>query len=157
LTKDHSPARRRSAGVVVVRRHDGDWRCLLLRAFAYWDFPKGLVAAGEEPLAAAVREVAEETGLTGLSFRWGESCLETAPYSGGKVARYYVAEAPAGEVRLPVSPALGRAEHDEFRWVSFADARRLLVPRVRRIGEWAEAVVAAPQLQRSKSSSSPSS
>ena len=109
-----------------------------MRAFAYWDFPKGAPDPGEELLAAAIREVEEETGLTGLSFRWGEAFLETEPYSGGKVARYYVAEAPAGEVSLPVSPELGRPEHDEFRWVSFEEAKRLLVPRVREIAEWAE-------------------
>jgi len=143
LTKDHSSARRRSAGVVVLRRHARDWRCLLLRAFAYWDFPKGRIEPDEAPLAAAIREVEEETGLVELVFRWGEAFRETAPYSGGKVARYYLAEAPAGDVRLPVNPELGRPEHDEFRWVSFAEAKRLAVPRIREIAEWAEGVVAA--------------
>ncbi|HTO49448.1 MAG TPA: NUDIX domain-containing protein [Burkholderiales bacterium] len=143
LTKDHTSARRRSAGVVVLRRHANDWRCLLLRAFAYWDFPKGRIEPDEAPLAAAIREVEEETGLVGLVFRWGEAFRETAPYSGGKVARYYLAESPAGDVRLPVSPELGRPEHDEFRWVSFAQAKRLAVPRIREIAEWAEGVVAA--------------
>lgn len=115
-----------------MRRHPDDgWRCLLLRSFRYWDFPKGIVEAGEAPLAAAVREIEEETELTGLAFRWGESFHETAPYSGGKVARYYVAESARGEVRLPVNPELGRAEHDEFRWLRFDEARALLVPRVR--------------------------
>lgn len=143
FTKDHSPARRRSAGVVVVRRHAGRWLCLVLRAYAYWDFPKGSLEPGEAPLAAAIREVEEETGLVGLVFRWGEAFRDTELYSGGKVARYYVAEAPAGDVTLPVSPELGRPEHDEFRWVSFADANRLLVPRVRRIAEWAEGLLAS--------------
>lgn len=141
VTKDHVSARR-SAGVVVVRRHAGGWHCLVLRAFAYWDFPKGGIEEGEAPLAAAIREVAEESGLAGLVFRWGEAFLETAPYSGGKVARYYVAESPAGVVVLPVSPELGRPEHDEFRWVAFGTARGMLVPRVQRIARWAEDVVA---------------
>lgn len=143
FTKDHSSARRRSAGVVVLRRHASEWQCLLLRAFAYWDFPKGRIEPGEAPLAAALREVAEETGLAGLVFRWGEAFRETAPYSGGKVARYYLAESPAGDVYLPVSTELGRPEHDEFRWVSFAAAKRLAAPRVREIAEWAEGVIAA--------------
>ena len=143
FTKDHSSARRRSAGVVVVRRHASEWRCLLLRAFAYWDFPKGGIEPDEAPLAAAIREVAEETALAGLVFRWGEAFRETPPYSGGKVARYYVAESLAGDVRLPVSAELGRPEHNEFRWVSFAEAKRLAVPRIREIAEWAAGVVAA--------------
>ncbi len=142
LTKDHVSARR-SAGVVVVRRHADAWCCLLLRAFAYWDFPKGRIEDGETPLAAAIREVEEETGLAGLVFRWGEAFLETAPYAGRKVARYYVAESPAGKVRLPVSAELGRPEHDEFRWVTFDEARALAVPRVQRIAHWAESAVAA--------------
>lgn len=146
VTKDHSPSPRRSAGVVVLRRRDGAWNCLLLRAFRYWDFPKGLVERGEDPLGAAIREVAEETGLAGLVFRWGEGFRETETYAGGKVARYYLAEAPAGEVVLPRSAALGRPEHDEFRWLTFAAAGRLLVPRVRRIAEWAEGVIAASPL-----------
>jgi 8-oxo-dGTP pyrophosphatase MutT (NUDIX family) len=143
VTKDHVPTPRRSAGVVVVRRHPDGWRCLLLRSFRYWDFPKGLVEAGEAPLAAARREVEEETGLADLAFRWGESFHETAPYLGGKVARYYVAESARGEVRLPVSPELGRAEHNEFRWLRFDAARELLVPRVQAALDWARKLVEA--------------
>ncbi|MFO7859140.1 MAG: NUDIX domain-containing protein, partial [Ectothiorhodospiraceae bacterium] len=52
-----------SAGVVVVRREAQGWRCLLLRAYQYWDAPKGRVEAGETPLEAARREVREETGI----------------------------------------------------------------------------------------------
>lgn len=124
-----------------MRRHAGGWRCLLLRSFRYWDFPKGLVEAGETPLAAAIREVAEETELADLAFPWGESFHETSPYSGGKVARYYVAESAGGEVQLPVSPVLGRPEHDEFRWLRFDEARALLVPRVQAALDWARSVV----------------
>ena len=130
-----------SAGVVIVRRFGGEYRYLLLRAYHYWDFPKGLVEPGEAALTAARREVKEETGLTRLDFRWGEIYQETEPYRGNKIARYYLAESPAGEVRLPVSPELGRPEHDEFRWLACADAHPLLAPRVAVILDWAEGVV----------------
>ena len=56
-----SRSSRLSAGVVVVRQSGEGWRFLLLRAFNHWDFPKGMVEAGEEPLAAAIREVREES------------------------------------------------------------------------------------------------
>jgi len=127
-----------SAGVVVVRYIGKEPRFLLLRAYDYWDFPKGLLDPGEEPLAAAVREVEEETGLTGLDFRWGHDFKETEPYgSKNKIARYYVAESKAGKAHLPVSAELGKPEHDEFRWMGYDEAKELLVPRVRAILEWA--------------------
>ena len=125
-----------------MRRHALEWRFLLLRAFRYWDFPKGAVEAGEDPLAAALREVAEESGLTGLDFRWGERFRETEPYSHGKVARYYLAESAAGDVQLAVNPELGRPEHDEFRWLDYGAARALLVPRVQRVLDWAQRTLA---------------
>lgn len=132
-----------SAGVIVVRRHDDDYRYLLLRAYNYWDFPKGLVEAGEEPLASAVREVAEETTLNDLNFRWGEDYRETEPYARGKVARYYVAESTQGQVSLPVSPELGHPEHHEFRWFDYKAARKLVAPRVQTILDWAQALIGA--------------
>ncbi len=132
-----------SAGVVIVRRQGGEYRYLLLRAYHYWDFPKGLVEAGEEPRASAIREVGEETTLTDLDFRWGDDYRETEPYGRGKVARYYLAESRAGEVRLPVSAELGRPEHDEFRWCDYASARKLLAPRVQPVLDWAHTLVSA--------------
>ena len=132
-----------SAGIAVLRRFDGDWRCLMLRAYRNWDFPKGEVEAGEDPLAAALREVREETSLAELDTRWGEVFWETAPYRGGKVARYYLAESSHGGVSLPVSPELGQPEHHEYRWVSFADARKLAPPRLQPVIAWAERLAAS--------------
>lgn len=132
-----------SAGVVVTRTQAGVPQFLLLRAYRYWDFPKGEVREGEAPLAAARREVAEETGLDRLDFRWGEVYRETPPYGGGKVARYYLAQSPEAAVHLGISRELGRPEHHEFRWLNYAQARALLGPRVREILAWAQQVMAA--------------
>lgn len=128
---------RLSAGVVIVRWQGQALRYLLLRAFRHWDFPKGRVERGEDPLQAACREVEEETTLTDLRFRWGTEYYETGPYRRGKRARYYLAEAPTGEVSLPVSEELGRPEHHEFRWLGYAAARERLSPRVRPVLDWA--------------------
>jgi 8-oxo-dGTP pyrophosphatase MutT (NUDIX family) len=128
---------RLSAGVVVVRSTPPGWRFLLLRAFNHWDFPKGMVENGEEPLAAAIREVREETLIADLQFGWGEVYTETGPYSRGKVARYYIASTQTTAVTLTVIEALGRAEHNEFRWVDYEGANRLVSPRVQPIVEWA--------------------
>ena len=129
--------RQRSAGVVVVRDSAAGWRFLLLRAWHNWDFPKGAIEPGETPRQAALREVAEETGLTGLRFLRGEGYCETEPYGHGKVSRYYLAEAPEGTVVLGVNPDLGRPEHHQFRWVEPTVARQLLPPRLQPVLAWA--------------------
>jgi bis(5'-nucleosidyl)-tetraphosphatase len=135
--------RRFSAGVVVARPGAEGWRYLLLRAFRNWDFPKGRVEPGEDPRQAALREVREESALTDLEFRWGEGWRETEPYAGGKVARYYVACAPAGKVSLPVNPELGHPEHHEFRWMNYGEARAMLAPRLQPVLDWARDLVEA--------------
>ncbi|MDX1655357.1 MAG: NUDIX domain-containing protein [Candidatus Competibacteraceae bacterium] len=131
-----------SAGVIVVRRHHNQYKYLILRAYNYWDFPKGMVEPGETPLEAARREVWEETTLADLDFRWGERYRETRPYNHGrKVARYYIAVTRTREVSLPVNPLLGRPEHSEYRWVSRDEAWELFTPRVRAILEWSDGIL----------------
>lgn len=129
-----------SAGVVAVRRIGNEPRYLLLRAYNYWDYPKGLVQPGEDPLRAARRELEEEAGIKDIDFPWGHGFYETKPYARGKVARYYVALAHTDEVRLPSSLELGRPEHHEFRWVSYHEGMALLHERLRTVLEWAHSV-----------------
>jgi 8-oxo-dGTP pyrophosphatase MutT (NUDIX family) len=136
-TQQTAPPRRFSAGAVVVRRFPQGWRYLILRSWRNWDFPKGTVEEGEAPLVAAIREVAEESALTDIEFRWGEIYCETAPYSRGKIARYYLGLSPAGKADLPVNPELGRPEHHEFQWVDFATAQKLLPLRLQLVLRWA--------------------
>ncbi len=127
---------------MVFRRTSQGVRYLVLRAFKNWDFPKGIVEAGEEQLECARREVEEETGLTGLEFPFGDEFRETLPYAGRKVARYYLAETAQVEIELPVSPELGRPEHHEYRWVSRDEAEELLPPRLAIVLDWAQRTVA---------------
>lgn len=132
---------RLSSGVVVVRATDAGWRFLLLRAFNHWDFPKGMVEPDEEPLAAAIREVKEESLIEDLDFAWGHEYSQTGPYSRGKVARYYLARTQTEAVTLTVIEALGRPEHNEYRWVDLATAQRLISPRLQPVLAWAQATL----------------
>jgi len=131
------PKHPRAAGAIVFRRTESGVRLLVLRAYKNWDFPKGLVDAGENQLDAAKREIREETGLAEVEFPFGEEHRETVPYSGNKIARYYLAETTEHDIELPVSPELGRPEHHEFRWVTFDEAEDLLPPRLAIVLEWA--------------------
>jgi 8-oxo-dGTP pyrophosphatase MutT (NUDIX family) len=62
--------RETSAGGIIFRRADeGPQFLLILDGHGSWGFPKGHVEPAELPVAAARREVAEETGLDDLIFR----------------------------------------------------------------------------------------
>src|SRR3954462_7287069 len=132
----------RARGVVVFRRTPRVIYYLVLRAYKNWDFPKGLVEAGEDQLACAKRELREETGLASVEFPFGEENTQTVPYSGNKVARYYLGETEEVEIELPVSKELGRPEHHEYRWVPHDEAEELLPPRLAVVLEWARRTIA---------------
>jgi 8-oxo-dGTP pyrophosphatase MutT (NUDIX family) len=136
-----APAHRLSSGVVVVSLLQRKLKYLLLRAYRNWDFPKGLVEAGEEPIDAALREVREETTLDDLSFDWGLEFMDTGPYNKGKISRYYIARSKQSEVLLPVNPELGRPEHHEARWVDFAKAMTMVSPRLQPVVRWAHGII----------------
>jgi bis(5'-nucleosidyl)-tetraphosphatase len=132
-----------SSGAVVVRLGERGHRYLLLRAYRNWDFPKGVVEPGEDPFDAAIREVEEETGIRDLEFPWGRDYHETPPYARGKVARYYVARTVTDACLLRPNPLSGIYEHHESRWVTYEEARRLVVARVQVALDWAEAKIRA--------------
>ena len=52
-----------SAGGVVVRPSRSGYEVCLVSDGRYWGLPKGVVEAGESPEQAALREIAEETGI----------------------------------------------------------------------------------------------
>lgn len=140
-----------SAGVVILHWNSDHYKYLLLRAYNYWDFPKGMVEPGESPLQAAIREVEEETTITELNFRWGKVYRQTYPYNQGrKIARYYIAETPVTDVFLPINPELGRPEHNAHCWVTRSEAWGMLTPRVRAILKWSDNIIAKTSLKQEK-------
>jgi len=136
-----APHTRMSSGVVVVSVLERKLKFLLLRAYRNWDFPKGLVEAGESPIDAAVREVREETTLDDISFDWGMVFMDTGPYNKGKIARYYIARSKETHIELPINPDLGAPEHHEARWVEYAGALSMVSPRLQPVVRWAYGVV----------------
>jgi 8-oxo-dGTP pyrophosphatase MutT (NUDIX family)/transcriptional regulator with XRE-family HTH domain len=97
-------------GVLVTKRRDGK---------PPWGFVTGEVEPGELPADAAVREVKEETGLLVLS---GAVIGERDhPQTGRHMI--YMACAPTNGLDVAVGD---EAELEEVRWVSLADADKLL-------------------------------
>jgi 8-oxo-dGTP pyrophosphatase MutT (NUDIX family)/phosphohistidine phosphatase SixA len=114
-----------SAGVVVFRPGK---QVLLVHRPKYddWSFPKGKLDRGEHATTAAVREVAEETGL---HVRLGPPISEQRyPVAQRmKRVRYWTGRAMGDD---DVSGYLVNAEIDDVEWVAEDEAReRLTYPR----------------------------
>jgi 8-oxo-dGTP pyrophosphatase MutT (NUDIX family) len=110
-----------AGGVLWRRSPEGELEVLLVHRPKYddWSFPKGKLASGEDHRTAAVREVAEETGLECTV----GSELASTEYEDSqgrpKVVRYWAMEPVRGEFRP-------NREVDEARWMPVAEAPRLL-------------------------------
>lgn len=128
-----------SAGIVIIRYEEDKPLILLMRSYQYWDFPKGGVEENENKLNAAMREVKEEAGIDSLNFKWGKSFHQTEPYGKNhKIVSYFIAETDETTVVMGVNEDLGRPEHDEYRWVSFEQAKELAGDRIKKVLRWAE-------------------
>lgn len=117
-----SPAQVRAAGGAVWRRGPGgDLQVLLVHRPRYddWSLPKGKCEDGESDEACAVREVAEETGLTCEIGPELPSQRYRDQKGRDKKVRYWAMEAPPGD---------GVLEHevDEVAWLPLDAARRRL-------------------------------
>jgi 8-oxo-dGTP pyrophosphatase MutT (NUDIX family) len=125
-----------SAGGVLVRRLKGRWMVAAIRPAGrpegLWTLPKGNVGPGEDPAAAAVREVAEETGAQGRLDRklgdvryvytqsWGEE-RGTRIF---KIVSFFLLRYTAG--RLGEVPPEFAHEVAEARWLPLEEAPALL-------------------------------
>jgi 8-oxo-dGTP pyrophosphatase MutT (NUDIX family) len=120
-----------SAGGVLVRRMRGRWWLAAIRPNGKpdgtWALPKGLIDEGESGAETAVREVAEETGLTGrldrklgdvryVYTRRGERVF--------KVVSFFLLRHAGG--RIGDLPAGMELEVAEARWLPLEEAPALL-------------------------------
>lgn len=130
-----------SCGIVPVRFEDDEPLFLMLKSRWFWDFPKGRKEAGESDLETAMRETLEESAIhpDSLEFRWGRDYHETEPYrkKKDKIGRYFVALTTQYNVYCPVNPELGRPEHDEYRWMTYDEAKEATNDRIGKVLEWA--------------------
>jgi 8-oxo-dGTP pyrophosphatase MutT (NUDIX family) len=120
-----------SAGGVLVRRMQGRWWVAAIRPRGkpqgVWALPKGLIDAGETATETAVREVGEETGLTGrLEQKLGD--VRYVYTRGGerifKVVSFFLLRSSGG--RIGELPAGMELEVAEARWLPLDEAPRLL-------------------------------
>jgi 8-oxo-dGTP pyrophosphatase MutT (NUDIX family) len=125
-----------SAGGVLVRRLRGEYVVAAIRPAGrppgLWALPKGNIGPGEDPAAAAVREVAEETGAQGKLERklgdvryvytqsWGEGAGERI----FKIVSFYLLRYTGGRLGN-VPPDLAH-EIAEARWLPLGEAPKLL-------------------------------
>lgn len=117
---------------------------ILVEPQARWQLPKGLVNAGETPESAALREVAEEAGITTQLLApldvieyWYYGRRGSRKVRFHKRVHFFLLEYVAGDV----------ADHDdevlEARWVGLAAAKTMLAfGSERKVVEQAEALLA---------------
>ena len=120
----------RAAGGVLLRTAgDGIEICLVHRPrYDDWALPKGRVDDGEHPMAGAVREVAEETGATGVPRLRLPRVRYTLPDGRNKTVDFWLMRAASyGAVQdthevdetawLPPAEAIARLTYDDERAV----------------------------------------
>ena len=132
-----------SSGLIVVRRDDQRVRLLVLRRYSSWDFPAVQLEGDADPLEAAISETADATGITDLTFPWGEEYRQTLPFEDGYVSRYYLAQTETQDVVLRIPAGAGSEEDYEYRWVTAEEAEDILPPRLAIVLEWALAQIAS--------------
>ena len=133
----------RSAGFIIFRDDPRRGRLYLLLDYGrFWDYPKGHVEEGEDDLAAALRELIEETGLRDVEpvdgfshelkyfFRKGKALIR-------KTVAFFLGETHTEKVKIS-------HEHAGFAWLPIdAALKQVTYPSSRKVLEAAHAFLKA--------------
>jgi 8-oxo-dGTP pyrophosphatase MutT (NUDIX family) len=124
-----------SSGGVVYRMYDNGPRFLLIRdPYENWGLPKGHLEGGETPLQAAVREVAEETGLCELRVVDQLPTIDWFFRDHGKLVHkfchFFLIECcngdPVPQLDEGISECIWRELEEALTTVTYANAREVL-------------------------------
>ena len=114
-----------------MRRLRGAWKVAAIRPAGkpqgVWALPKGLIGSGEKAEATALREVAEETGVTGESLDKLGDVRYVYTWAGErvfKVVSFYLLRYRSG--RLGEVPPEHAHEVADVQWLPLDEAPRLL-------------------------------
>lgn len=125
VLKGKNLIKEKSAGIVIFYMGRKEPLFLLLHyPQGHFDFPKGHIEKGEDPLTTALRETEEETGLKSLRIIEGfeekihyfYKFKETLHY---KEVVYFLAESNTKEVKLSY-------EHKGFKWLPYKKALKTI-------------------------------
>ncbi len=135
--------RRIGAGGAVVRRADGSLLLALVKEVEFGDahyvLPKGGVEPGEAIAEAAVREIAEETGLTRLNYvgALGTLARQNFKKTHWQTSHYglYVTEQVSAVIRDPAHYGLGWFALHDLPPMFWPDERELIDQKASWIAE----------------------
>ena len=137
------------AGVVLTNPHGLIFAGQRLDRPGAWQMPQGGIDKGEEPLAAAHRELFEETGMKSVSllaeapdwFRYDlPPELVGLAFKGryrGQMQRWFAFRFEGDESEIAIDPPPGghMAEFDAWEWKTMHDLPELIVPFKRKVYE----------------------
>lgn len=123
--------REKSAGVIVFKVHprDGLGYLVLYHRGSYWNFPKGKIEPGESESEAAIRELEEEAGISGVKLIDGWRQQTQFFFNEGREGKkelikkdfvLYLAEMPEGE-EVKIS-----SSHNGYAWFDSKTAAKYL-------------------------------